>query len=151
MATLNVKQKAFCQEYAANGGNAKQAYYKAGYKPKNDNAAAAASARLLTNVNVMAYIEELNAKVESAKIMSIEEAQQRLTAIGRRDKCELYDKEGIAFQGRPSATEAIRAIELLLRSQGAFLDKKQIELGGIDGSPLPKVEIYLPDNGRGST
>ena len=50
---LTPKQKAFADEYIKNGGNATQAYIKAGYSKKG---ASASASNLLANSSVSAYI-----------------------------------------------------------------------------------------------
>ena len=121
---MNEKRERFCREYAASG-NATQAAINAGYSRKT---AKSQGQRLLTFVDVQAYIEELTEAARSEKIADIAKIQEFWTAI---------------FQDATAKTaDRLKASELLARSQGAFLFRVSEEPGGED------VVIYLPDNGR---
>ena len=127
---LSPKQEAFCLAYAASG-NATDAYKKAGYKYASENAAAANSARLIRNDKVRARLEEIAAEVRSRKIMDITEIQERLSDIGRQETTEEYiTMEGIRLEKRVAAKDALKAMELLGKMHGAFLDRSQVELSG---------------------
>lgn len=56
---LNKKQKAFCEYLIYQRMNQADAYLKAGFKAKEGESAAAAASRLLKNVNLKTYINEL--------------------------------------------------------------------------------------------
>jgi phage terminase small subunit len=60
---LTEKQKAFCREYIFEW-NATKSYRAAYPDVKDDNVAAAASSRLLSNVKIQKYIEEIQANLE---------------------------------------------------------------------------------------
>lgn len=60
---LTEKQKAFCREYIFEW-NATKSYRAAYPDVKDDNVAAAASSRLLSNVKIQKYIEEIQADLE---------------------------------------------------------------------------------------
>lgn len=81
---LNVRQEAFCMHYAKTG-NATESYKKAGYKVKNDNAAAASATQLLRNPKVQERLQELAEELASEKIASIREIQEYLTSVMRRE------------------------------------------------------------------
>lgn len=127
---LSPNQEAFCLAYSASG-NATEAYKKAGYKAKNENTAAAASARLLRNVNIQRRLGEIAQEVKSKKIMDITEIQERLSEIGRQESTEEYiTMDGMRMSKHVAAKEALKAMELLGKMQGAFLDRSQVELSG---------------------
>lgn len=115
----------------AKSGNATQAYKDAGYKTKNDEIARAAASRLLTNVNVSARIAEINTQIESRKIMDVEEMQQRLTAFARM---ETTTSEGIA----------IKAMDLLGKMQGVYLQRQEIDING-------SIPVVIRDDIAGDT
>lgn len=127
---LSPKQEAFCMGYAKSG-NATQAYKDAGYRPRNDDIAAAAATRMLRNVKVAARIAEISAQIESHKIMDVEEMQQRLTAFARM---ETTDSEGIA----------IKAMDLLGKMQGVYLQRQEIDING-------SIPVVIRDDIAGDT
>lgn len=107
---LTVRQEKFCLEYAESG-NARQAYLNAGYKPKSDKAADAAASRLLSNVKVQKRLAELAEELKNSKIADIQEMQEVLTKIIRREL------PGVTIK------DVISAIDKLGRMQGAFVEK----------------------------
>lgn len=84
---LTQKQKLFVDEYIK-GGNATQAYIKAGYQTKSDGVAAAAAIRMLRNVKVKSYIDAKMAEIESHKIADAKEVLQYLTRVLRGEETE---------------------------------------------------------------
>lgn len=128
--SLSPKQEAFCLAYAASG-NATQAYKAAGYKVKDDNSAAAGAVQLLRNINVKRRLQEIADEVQSKRIMDIKEIQERLSDIGRQETTEEYiTMEGIRMEKHVAAKDALKAMELLGKMQGAFLERSQVELSG---------------------
>ena len=127
---LSPKQEAFCLAYAASG-NATQAYKAAGYKVKDDNSAAAGAVQLLRNIKVKRRLQEIADEVQSKRIMDITEIQERLSDIGRQETTEEYiTMEGIRMEKRVAAKDALKAMELLGKMHGAFVDRSQVELSG---------------------
>lgn len=110
MANLTIKQKKFCDLYMKSG-NATQSYMSAGYATKGDGARVEAS-KLLTKPNIKEYIAKKQAKIENKRIMSIQEAQEFLTNIANTDKERTNDK--------------LKAVELLVKMQGGFLDRLNV-------------------------
>lgn len=93
MAELTPKQKAFADNYIANGGNATDAAKKAGYSART---AYSTGNRLLKNDEIRAYIAEKQSEIERQKgtdIMSLAEIQKRRSMIARG---ELTDSFGFA-------------------------------------------------------
>ena len=84
---LTQKQKLFADEYIKSG-NATQAYIKAGYSVKSDQAAATNGNILLRNHKVKSYIDAKMAEIESHKIADAKEAMQAITAIARGETTE---------------------------------------------------------------
>jgi PBSX family phage terminase large subunit len=79
MAKLTPKQKAFADNYIANGGNATDAARKAGYKCPEVQ-----GCQLLKNPNVAAYIAERQAEIDKLNgtdIMSLADIQKRRSQI----------------------------------------------------------------------
>jgi len=128
--SLSPKQEAFCLAYAASG-NATQSYKAAGYKVKDDNSAAAGAVQLLRNIKVKRRLQEIANEVQSKRIMDITEIQERLSDIGRQETTEEYiTMEGIRMEKRVAAKDALKAMELLGKMHGAFVDRSQVELSG---------------------
>lgn len=93
MAELTPKQKAFADNYIANGGNATDAARKAGYSEKT---AYSIGQQNLKKLEVSSYIAEKQSLIERQKgtdIMSLAEIQQRRSMIARG---ELTDSFGFA-------------------------------------------------------
>ena len=75
---LTIKQQAFA-DYYIELGNAREAYKRAYPNVKKDETARAASSRMLTNVNVKAYIEERMELLESERVATQQEVMETLT------------------------------------------------------------------------
>ena len=93
MGELTPKQKAFADNYIANGGNASEAARKAGYSEKT---AYSIGQQNLKKLEVSSYIAEKQSLIEKQKgtdIMSLAEIQQRRSMIARG---ELTDSFGFA-------------------------------------------------------
>lgn len=138
MSKLNVKQEAFCLHYAKTG-NATESYKQAGYATKTDSAAASCAAKLLKIAKIQARLAQITEELNSAKIASVREVQERLTAILRGEA----EEEQVVVEGMgegysqarivkraPQHKDAIRAGELLARMQG-----------GLDGGATINVTV----------
>lgn len=149
---LNVKQEAFCLHYAKTG-NATEAYKKAGYKAKTENALCANATRLLRNDKVQERLKELAEELASDKIASIREIQEYLTSVMRRELKEcivvttteeksMYvpDDDGKMRKQTTKKeipqvvkipaklSDANKAAETLAKMQGGFDSKTQIDV-----------------------
>lgn len=143
---LNVKQEAFCLHYAKTG-NATESYKVAGYTAKNPSAIYSTANKLLKNAKVQARLQELAAEIESSKIASIKEIQERLTSIMRMEQQEEVVMTKGTGEGcseikhvskAPSLKDVIKAAEILTKMQGGFDNKINVEIaipvfGGEDG------------------
>ena len=143
---LTPRREAFCMCYVKLGGNATQAYKDAGYRVKNDNSAAASASALLRNPNVKLRIDEIRqelhskqidtiadrtAAIKAKNIMDIAEMQERLSAVARQEATEEYiSSSGETMERKVSMKDALKAMELLGKMQGAFLDRQQVEMSG---------------------
>ncbi len=133
---LPVKQEKFCLEYAKSG-NQRQAYFKAGYKCKSDEAADANASRLLRKDKVQARLAELAEEAKNASIADITEMQQTLTSIIRQQLEEEvivvesvgdFMSEARKMEKKPAIKDIINAINTLGKMQGAFIDKVEAEI-----------------------
>ncbi len=76
---VNKQHEAFCVAYFG-GMNGKEAAVKAAYSPKT---ARSMASRLLTKVNIITRLQELQEAAVNAKIMSVIERKERLSEIAR--------------------------------------------------------------------
>ena len=127
---LTPRQRLFCLEYLKDF-NGTQAAIRAGYSKKTANEQAS---RLLANVNIQNLIKENNAKVEKSSIMDIQEIQERLTALARGEVDEEvvvienigdFTSEARVITKKVSAKDQTKALELLGKTNGLFVDKVQ--------------------------
>ena len=109
----------FCLEIVQSG-NGTEAYKKAGYKVKSDNAAAVGAAKLLRTAKVQQRIAELRSEMDSHKIMDAAERRELLTRFARDEDT--------------GKTDRLRAMDLLNKMDGVYINKTQIS--GIDGAPI---------------
>lgn len=140
---LTQKQALFVSEYLKNGGNATQAYLKAGYKAKDEKVACTAGTRLLRNVlisraiaerqkqrNERLQLEEDFELKQAIKILKMcSEPKQVYTPFGEKMKDEdgnyvfMFDSKG-----------ANQALTTICRLRGKFIERKQIDVNVADRS-----------------
>ena len=123
---MNPKRERFCLIYAKTG-NATKAAIEAGYSHRT---ARSQAQRLLTFVDVQARIRQLVQERRSELIASVEDTQIFLSAL-------MNDEH-------TAPTHRLKAAELLLRCQGAFLPAP----AETDVESVEEVVIYLPENHR---
>lgn len=124
---LNNQQKSFCEEYVKNGLNGTQAYLKA-YNNDNltEESARASASRLLTNVNVLSYIKELQDELRKVNIMSAEERMEWLSGVVKDiNKEEVYIKtsdgeDALAGSKNADLNTKIKAIDTLNKMSGEY-------------------------------
>ncbi len=116
---LTVKQKRFVELY---DGNATEAAVKAGYSQKYANRIAA---QLMDNEKIVERIRARESERDAAEIMTREQRKIFWTAIARDSSQSIRDR--------------LRASELLAKSEGDFIDRKQIT--GKDGEPVTVASI----------
>jgi phage terminase small subunit len=130
------KQEKFCQLYAATG-NATQAYKDAGYKWKSESGVRVAASNFVNkNPNIVERLRELAEEAKTNAIADIQEMQSILTQIIREELSEEVlmtegDGEGLSHivskRKKAALKDRLKAIELLGKMQGAFLDRVQID------------------------
>lgn len=122
---LTEKQKAFC-DYYIETLNATESYKRAGYKVKSEDAANAASSRLLRNVKVRKYIEERMKQKESERIASQDEVLEFLTRVMRGQEVEevvgFTENGPVKEKKTPSTRDRVKAAELLGKRYMLFSD-----------------------------
>lgn len=119
---LNVRQKAFCEYYVASG-NATESAVKAGY---SENYARDRIHVLMKNVGICRYIEELQKKAQSSRIMSAVERKEWLTKVLNDDEAKLNDK--------------LKALDILNKMDGEYTEKVQLS-GEVKNNPFSSLTV----------
>lgn len=122
---LTEKQRRFVEAYAETA-NATESARRAGYKG-NDKTLGAVGAENLRKPGIAAALQKLAERRTSRAIATIDECQAILTEIAKSGE----DKDRIA------------AIDKLLKTHGAYLEKREVEHKGAS------VSFVFEDNGRG--
>lgn len=132
---MTKKQKIFADEYLIDC-NGMRAYKVAYPSVKNDNVAKAAASRLLTDVNVKAYIDEKLAEMSSDRIADAKEVLEYLTSVLRgKSQAEIVVVEGCGdgissarrISKAPDEKEKLKAAELLGKRYGIYTDKVNVD------------------------
>lgn len=125
---MNERQRRFAEHYAA-CGNAAQAAREAGYSAKT---ARSIGQRMLTEVDILEYIRQIQARMESERIAGVEEVKTMWTTVLRDSDCKTADR--------------LKAGELLVKSAGEMgqLRRAAEETADLDGTV--DAVIVLPYN-----
>ena len=118
---LTPNQKAFA-DYYIELGNASEAARKAGYSEKT---AAATASRLLTNVNVSAYIADRMKKQDENRVASADEVLQFYTSVMRG---EVKD----AFGLDPGLADRLKAADSLAKRYAVENDRQKSTMEKLD-------------------
>lgn len=133
---LNDRQRRFCDEYMANGGNAYQAALSAGYKEKT----AIASANWIREKNLKkpnkkfnpemaAYIAEHSTELErhNAKILTAEELQEFTSAVVRGEIGEtVVSASGKAVEVPANLRDRLKGVDMLAKMKGMYTDNLKL-------------------------
>ena len=146
---LTAKQRKFCDEYIK-AGNATEAYFKAGYQIKSNEAARANASRMLTKANIKEYIETRLKQLESKKLAGAREVLEYLTSVMRGEQTEsvaiakgIYDNVPVSAKDRISAAK-----ELLKRYPTDPLTKAQLRKANADARVAEAKAKAMEDNGQ---
>ena len=131
---MTEKQKLFADEYLIDL-NATRAYLAAYPNVKNKEVARRAGSRLLTFVDVQAYIDERLDKIHNEKTADAQEVIEYLTSVLRGES--LSDEIVVEGTGEgcsearivrkaPNENNKLKAAELLGKRYGLFTDKQQV-------------------------
>lgn len=126
---MNAKQRKFADEYLIDC-NATQAAIRAGYSPKT---AKQIGQRMLTNVDLKAYIDEQLERIHNEKTADAQEVLEYLTAVMRGQHTEqtlqlIGDGVQTITDIDVSARERLKAAELIGKRYGMFKDN--LDVGG---------------------
>ena len=129
VVAMNARQKRFCDEYLIDC-NATQAAIRAGYSPKT---AKVTGAKMLTNANLKAYIDEQLERIHNEKTADAQEVLEYLTAVMRGQHTEqtlqlIGDGVQKIADIDVSAKERLKAAELIGKRYGLFVDKSNISV-----------------------
>lgn len=108
---LSERQRRFAEAYARNGGNTERAALEAGY---SRTYARAQAHRLLANIGIAEYLQELTAQAREQGVASALERQQFWATVMRDPQADMQHR--------------LKASELLGRAQGDFLERVTGEL-----------------------
>lgn len=115
---LTPKQRAFCDYYIANHGNATQAAKDAGYKG-NYKTLDAMARENLAKPRIIAYLDFISKEAAAKRLVGKDEALEILSGIARGEK-DPNSEDDVPYSVRA------KAAELLLKVYGAFIDKVEI-------------------------
>ena len=118
---LTPNQKAFA-DYFIGCGNGSEAAKRAGYSAKT---AAAIASRLLTNVNVSAYIEQRMAQQDAERVASADEVLRFYSSVMR-------GQEKDAFGLDPSLADRLKAADSLMKRYAIGAEKQKGTLEKLD-------------------
>lgn len=146
---MNERQKHFADEYIISK-NATQSAIAAGYSEKT---AYSIGQRLLKNVEISEYIKKRTEELFDERSMTIAEALAISASIARGDVQKGYSKSTVKKDGKekvvestyeftPSIEERQRSVDHILKVNGAYLERKEIELSG---SVVFTNESEIPD------
>lgn len=126
---MNARQKLFCEEYLIDL-NATQAAIRAGYSKKT---AKSIGQRLLTFVDVSAYIEQKLEEIHNQKTADAQEVIEYLTSVMRGEHTEqILQLVGDGMQEicdvEVSAKDRLKAAELIGKRYGMFTDKTDLNI-----------------------
>lgn len=125
---LTEKQKAFCREYFANGGNGTQAYLAA-YDSKSEVSAAVEASRMLGKDEIRDYLDSLNKPKE-----------EQARTERERKRAVLWN---IIETGDDNAK--CRALDILNRMDSEYIninrniDEQKTDISGIDLDKLKQL------------
>lgn len=135
---MNERQKRFADEYIISG-NATQSAIKAGYSEKT---AKSIGQKLLTKVDISEYVKERTQSLFDERTMSVSEALALTASIARGEVQKGYSKtvdkltggivtKELEFEYTPTIEERQRSLEHILKVNGAYIDRKELDISGV--------------------
>lgn len=147
---LTAKQRKFCDEYIKSG-NATEAYFKAGYQIKSNEAARANASRMLTKANIKEYIETRLKQLESKKLAGAREVLEYLTSVMRGEQTESVATARGVYDNVPvSAKDRITAAKELLKRYPTTdpMEKQKLKKLAADARVAEARAKAMEDNGQ---
>lgn len=124
----NPRHERFAQELAK-GKTADEAYQLAGYQENRFNAS-----RLKTNEHIKARVAELQARATEGVVLTKQWVLERLIENAERamQRQSVETEGGEIVEYRYEGSVANRALELLGKEVGMFIDRKEVRTGALD-------------------
>ena len=145
MADLTPKQKLFCKEYLIDF-NATQAAIRAGY---SENGAASTAVHLLKNPKIQKAVAEGRGKVADQTPIDQNYVLSRLAEIVERcmQHEPVRDRSGKPTgEYRFDSRGAVKALELLGKHNGMFMNRVKLTLEGEAAGTLAKLMGVKPED-----
>ncbi len=125
-ALANVRHERFARELSG-GKTASEAYELAGFKASRPNAS-----RLQHQENIRQRVAELHAQGAEIAQKATEKAAERLSVDREWVMARLKDN-AVSAAAKEDYGPSNRAIELLGKEIGMFIDRKEVRTGALDG------------------
>ena len=106
---MTFKKMQFADEYIRNGGNGTQAAIFANYSAKT---AAQQASRLLKDVNVIEYIAQRQAEIDSVNIASLKEIQEFRTRVLRGEEKDQFGLDASLADRHKAAEDLEKALQI---------------------------------------
>jgi len=113
-------------------------YEKAGGKATNKESARASVSKMLTNVNVVNFLDEFKAIAVNKAIMSREEMMETLTALSKVDLSRLDKLTPEMMEGLESSFGVKLKAMNQLADLGGYKSANKLDLSSSDGTMTPK-------------
>ena len=124
---MTERQKRFVDNYVRTG-NAALSAREAGYSAKS---ARQIGEKLLTKVDISRGVEERLADLAGERIADARESLEKVTAILRGEETEIIvTPSGKKVETPARIGEKLRAAELIMKVNGLFKEKVDLEVGG---------------------
>lgn len=131
MKHLTQKQENFVRVYLETG-NASRAYresYKA--DKMSENAIRVEASRMLDNPNISLTVEMANKKATEKVIKKLEVTKEWI--IEQLVDIVILGKAGDSEDAKANLSASNKALELLGKEKGMFIDRKEVRMGALDG------------------
>lgn len=146
---LTEKQRMFCEAYVMNGGNGSAAVREAKYNCTTTSTWSSLAFTMLTNSDIIAYIETLRKALRQNFGVTAEEVIGGLREVRARalQSEAVFDADGNPIGDyKCDLGAANRAIELLGKTRGMFVDKQEITIGLDDlAAAMVKLESRIEE------
>lgn len=156
MSSLKDPQQELFLHELLSGKSQADAYVAAGYKAKNANVAAACASKLLRNANVAERYAELKEAliertVEKSAVSKVWVIQRLVENVDRamqaepvRRKAASGDDEEVAGEYVYNGNVANRALELIGKELGMFIDRKEVgDPGEFDRMSTEELRAFV--------
>lgn len=129
---MKPEHKLFCQKYVEYYCNGTKAYMSV-YPDCSYESARVCASDLLTNLNIKAYIKELQDSIEEENILSIKQTMKWLSEVvnnNEREDVYLKDENGkdkLVGSKNADLNTKLKAIETLNKMKGVYTQKVEVQ------------------------